>query len=413
VSVSELVTYPTRQRRMREGPLGGYVDLYAENLIQQNYGREAAVRRVSIVSSLSRWLETRGLTSLTLDEGVLDQYLAYRWRHRSFQKQDRPALRKFLSLLRELDACPSRPPVVLDAREVALEEFKRYLSENVGFAAGSIAQYSSAVRQFISNQFPKGEPAWKEITAAKIITFIGGHARDHGHDCAHRMCSALRSFLRYLRYRGKIERDLASSVPTVPRWRLTGLPLSLTSQQVQRVLDRCHCDSAVGKRDYAILLLFCRLGLRAKEVVDLSLDDIDWHSGLITLRRTKTEEVAHLPLSAEVGAALADYLQNARPKSLSRRVFLRDQAPRIGFAQSSSLHGIVKRAFMRADVEVTPRGPHRFRHYVATELLRQGASLTEIGQLLRHRDLNSTRIYAKVDLAALRALTFPWPRAVR
>jgi site-specific recombinase XerD len=187
------------------------------------------------------------------------------------------------------------------------------------------------------------------------------------------------------------------------------MPRYLEPRQISSILNRCDRRSASGKRDHAILLLLARLGLRANEVATLSLSDIDWHSGRLMLRHTKTEQVSHLPLPVEVGEAIADYLKNGRPASTSRRVFLRTHAPLIGFSGSAAILPIVKRALMRAGIDATHKGPHLFRHSLATGLLRNGASLTEIGQLLRHQDLNSTRIYAKVDLTTLRALARKWP----
>jgi site-specific recombinase XerD len=173
-------------------------------------------------------------------------------------------------------------------------------------------------------------------------------------------------------------------------------------------LDSCDRNTAIGKRNYAILLLLARLGLRAGEVVTLTLEDIDWESGLITVRG-KGKRVAQMPLPVEAGAAIADYLRQARPDCSSRRVFIRQNAPLVGFANSIAICSLVDRALERAGVEFAYRGSHLFRHSLATEMLKQGASLCEIGDLLRHRRPDTTAIYAKVDIVSLRSIALPWP----
>jgi site-specific recombinase XerD len=223
------------------------------------------------------------------------------------------------------------------------------------------------------------------------------------------MCWTLRAFTRYLQYQGYVAIDLASSVPSVKRWRLTSLPTYLLPKQVQQILDRCERDSPMGLRDYAILLLLARLGLRANEIAMLTLDDIDWQSGQL-IARGKGRRQDQLPLPSEVGAAIADYLQHGRPRSDSRRVFIRDVAPHVGFASSSSVSMIATMALTRGGIDgVAHKGAHLFRHSLATQLLRAGASLNEIGQLLRHQQHDTTRIYAKVDIAALRSIALEWP----
>jgi site-specific recombinase XerD len=177
-------------------------------------------------------------------------------------------------------------------------------------------------------------------------------------------------------------------------------------------LNSCDRNTALGKRNYAILLLLARLGLRAGEVVALTLEDLDWEAGLITVRG-KGKRAAQLPLPVEGGTALADYLRQARPPCASRRVFIRAKAPRVGLANSIAICSLVERALQRAGMKSAYRGSHLFRHSLATQLLNQGASLGEIGELLRHRRPDTTAIYAKVDLSSLRAIALPWPGGQR
>ena len=222
------------------------------------------------------------------------------------------------------------------------------------------------------------------------------------------MVSALRSFFRYLRHRGDIATDLAACVPSIANWQFSALPKFLQPDQVQQVLNQCDRRTAQGRRDYAILLLLARLGLRACEIVSLTLDDIHWQAGEISIQG-KGNRSALLPLPPDVGQAIAAYLEKDRPACSTRRVFIRMKAPRRGFANSEAISTIVARTLKRAGIDSPHTGAHLFRHTLATQMLRQGATLADIALLLRHRSLNTTTLYAKVDLTALRALAQPWP----
>jgi site-specific recombinase XerD len=224
------------------------------------------------------------------------------------------------------------------------------------------------------------------------------------------MTTALRSFLRFARYRGEITLDLATCVPAVASWSLSTLPKSLPPAQVEQVLAHaCERSTAVGRRDYAILLLLARLGLRGGEVCNLVLEDIDWDSSRIAIRG-KGDRVARLPMPADVGKAIAAYLQNGRPRvSGDRRLFLRVRAPLTGFKAQGSVGSVVKHALQRAKIDSPRKGSHQFRHTLATTMLQKGSSLSEIGEVLRHRSPDTTAIYAKVDLLSLRSLALPWP----
>jgi site-specific recombinase XerD len=223
----------------------------------------------------------------------------------------------------------------------------------------------------------------------------------------------MRSFLRYLRLRGDVAIDLAAAVPTVPNWSMTGIPRAIAPDQLRAVLDSCRRDTAVGCRDYAILLLLARLGLRAGEIVALDLDSIDWDHGCLTVVGSKVGQSSELPLPVDVGSAIAEYLQRSRPASDCRHLFLRANAPIRGLGSQTSVASIVGAAIARAGVHPLHGGSHQFRHALACEMLRQGASLTEIGSLLRHRHQKTTSIYAKVDFAALRPLSLAWPGVAR
>jgi site-specific recombinase XerD len=277
-----------------------------------------------------------------------------------------------------------------------------------GLSPSTLLNYVPVAEQFLAERFHNAVPNFAMIQATHVTGFVLRHARQLSPVRAGLMVTALRSFFRYLRHRGVIATDLAACVPTVPNWSLSTIPRFLPAAAVERILECCDQTTSVGRRNHTILLLLARLGVRAGEVVGLSLDDIDWSTGQITIRG-KGGKSAQLPLVNDVGSALADYLRHDRPRSATRRVFLRQRAPLVGFGNSSTISSLVRRALKHAGVESVHTGAHVLRHSLATSLLRQGGSLDEIGELLRHQSPNTTAIYAKVDVTALHTLALPWP----
>jgi site-specific recombinase XerD len=222
------------------------------------------------------------------------------------------------------------------------------------------------------------------------------------------MTTAFRSFFRFLFQSGELQVDLSAAVPTVADWRLSTIPKYLIPDEVERVVSSCDRQTSTGRRDYAILLLLARLGLRAGEVVALELDDIDWRAGEI-LVRGKGLLHDRMPLPVDVGQALTSYLRMDRPACKTRRVFVCMKAPRSGFTGPSTVTTIVRRALDRAGLNPVFKGAHLLRHSLATRMLRSGASMGEIGEVLRHRIPSTTEIYAKLDFEGLRSLAQPWP----
>jgi integrase len=247
----------------------------------------------------------------------------------------------------------------------------------------------------------------------EILRFIRQTACGHSPQHAQHLVAALRALFRFLHLRGELARNLAPALPNVAHWTLAELPRSISAEAVQRVLESCDRQTGVGRRDYAILLLLARLGLRAGEVLRLELEDLDWRNARIAVRARKGSGLAQLPLSEETGRAIAAYLRRDRPRSASRRIFLRVRAPYAPLSDPGVISSVVRRALCRANVPSRCTGAHLLRHSLATTMLQHGASLDEIGQLLRHRSPNSTAIYAKVDVAALRRLASVWPGGVR
>ena len=364
-----------------------------------------------VVGDFSRWLARRRWSLDDVDERAVEQYLRFRARYRCPILSDRPALKRLLVVLREVEAIAPEIPATLGVIEQTEQDFERFLREERGLTRTTIIRHLPVLRRFLRERSVRGSLRLSRLTALDVATFIERHAHDQSPRSAQCMCWTMRAFARYLQYRGYIAADFADSVPTIRRWKFAPLPGYLSPKQIQQVLNGCDRRTAIGRRDHAILLLLARLGLRANEIATLTLDAIDWHSGQLTVLG-KSRRRASMPLPASVGAALADYLQRGRPRSDSRRLFLRDVAPHIGFASSAAVSMIAKTASMRTGIGVPRQGTHLFRHSLATRLLRAGATLSEIGQVLRHKGHDTTRIYAKVDVTALRGIALRWPGGV-
>jgi site-specific recombinase XerD len=348
-----------------------------------------------------------------LDEQVVERYLRYRGGRQSIQPGDRAALRRWLSVLREDGAIPPVVPPPLTPHDRIFKEFDAYLLSERGLTSKSIVRHLPVIHRFLHEVCSGGAGDLCMISQGDVTGYIERHAQDWSPSTGKAMCSSLRAFLRYLHHRGLNPRALADCVPSIRRWKLATLPTYLSAAQVQKALDGCDRETVMGRRDHAILLLLARLGLRADEVATLTLDDVDWRASEM-LVRAKGRQRARMPIPPDVGAAIVAYLRNGRPKSSCRRLFVRTLAPHVGFTSGCAITQIARTALDRVGIEgCAHRGAHVFRHSLATELLRSGATLSEIGQLLRHESHDTTRIYAKVDIDALRTLSLSWPGGVQ
>jgi site-specific recombinase XerD len=403
-------TNPRTIEALSSGPLAASLEAYAQHLHENGYAAHSGFVQLRLLGCFNRWLDRRGLASGDVGPTTIEQYLRGRAQSGKLRKGDSAALFRLLAILRPDSTGVAAPPPT--AIEIALGQFQQYLRQERSLSEATVINYTPVARSFLSERFPKGAVHCQQITAADITAFVQRQARLVKSKRAPLVVTALRSFLRYLFYRGIVAVDLATCVPTIATWSLSNVPRFLAREQIQKILGSCDKETAIGKRDYALLLLLARLGLRAGEVVALTLDDFDWEAGLVTVRG-KGKQVALMPLPSEVGAAIADYLSTGRPPCSSRRVFIRAKAPLTGFANSVAICSLVDRALERAEVESEYRGSHVFRHSLATGMLNHGASLDEIGDLLRHRRPDTTRIYAKVDLVSLRSIALPWPGGSR
>ena len=401
-------------QHMDQGPLASIFKDYAALLSQQCFTRQYARLQLRLLSDLNQWLLEHRLQISDLSKQTLHQYL--RSRHRRFRprRDDQSILRRLLQLLYTqgflLEEAPESQSLI-NPHQSLEEDFGRYLVEERGLSMSTLINYRPFVHRFLSAQFGIKPVCFADLNAGDVIRFIQNQAPGLSPKRAGLMVSALRSFFRYLRHRGDIAIDLAACVPPIANWQFSSLPKFLQYQQAQQVLSQCDRRTARGRRDYAILLLLARLGLRACEVVSMTLDDIHWQAGEITIKG-KGKRIALLPLPLDVGRAIADYLKKDRPVCSTRHVFIRMKAPRREFAGSQAISTIVARSLERARIDSPYKGAHLFRHTLATQMLSQGSSLGDIGLLLRHRSLNTTTLYAKVDLTALRVLAQPWPGGV-
>ena len=395
--------------RLRAGPLGRYVDAFAGWLSEQGYSKYSLKYRIGLIGTLSRWMDKHGFGVSDLDEQMTAKFLKCRGWNRRIRRGDVATLRSLLEHLRQSGVVPRADPEVDDSELTHIEcDFAEYLTHERRLSKATLAYYLPMVRRLLEERFGKRSILLEEISPADISRFVLQHAHTLSRGRAKLMVTALRSFFRFLRLRGDISIDLAAAVPTVANWRLATLPKWVPSEQVEQLIKSCDQSTINGQRNYAILLLLARLGLRSAEVVAMTLDDIDWEAAEIRVRG-KSRRSDRLPLPQDVGEALVRYLRNARPRCSTRQIFVRTRAPHRGFVDSTAIYSLVRRAFDRAELKPTQRGPYILRHSLATNMLRKGASLGEIGEILRHRELNTTQIYAKVDLGSLRKIAQAWP----
>ena len=390
------------------GPLAGYAVGFAELLAGRGYAPGSVRLQMQLVAQLSRWLDGEGLTAAGLTEFEAERFVAARRARVKRLFRSRRALEPIIGYLDSLGVAPVSAPVALSAVEELLERYRRYLLVERVLTVESARVYVTAIRPFVE-RFAVGDRIELDgVTAADVSAFVLAEAQRRQGTSICSVATALRSLLRFLHLRGSIERSLTGAVPGVGAWRGAGLPRPLEHGELERLLAGCDRRTAVGRRDFAIVLLMGRLGLRCGEVARLTLDEIDWRAGALTIYG-KGHRDDQLPLPVDIGRALVDYLRRGRPTSaLDRSVFIRTLAPHHAMG-SSAVSRVVVAAAERAGLP--PVRAHRLRHTAATELLRSGASLPEVGQVLRHRRLLSTAIYAKVDEHALSELARPWPAA--
>jgi integrase len=305
------------------------------------------------------------------------------------------------------------PPVAVTPPQNAAERwliaFEQYLVRVAGAAVSTRERYLTIARRFVIQQFGGGPVDWKILQAEQIAAFVTREAKTKKGFGRKAAQVAIRAVLRFLVYSGDIRAGMEAAVPAMRNWKYAALPRHISTDDLKRVLNLFRDTSPQSRRNRAILLLLAKLGLRAKEIVQLRMEDIDWRGGQIFIRRTKNRIERVLPLSQEVGDALVEYVTKARPRSGSTAVFLSNKPPHRPLTISSAVSKMAKRALLRIGFASGPWiGAHTFRHTVASEMVSKGAAFKEVADVLGHQSLNTTGIYAKLDLQALAAVALPW-----
>lgn len=394
-----------------KGPLAPHLPSFARFLSQQGYAESYVRRHLMIAACFSRWLERRRIRAGCINGEHASKYLRSRYQDRKANTGDSPVFSQLMEFLRgERVISGAKTSAPLLPAERCARGYQQYLREGRGLVKGTIINYVPFITDFLKDRFGAGAVRLSVLKPADVVRFVQSRAR-----CMHptrrkHMTIALRSFFRYARLHGKVTLDLAAAVPTVASWSMASIPRAIAPQQTRRLLAGIDRRTAVGRRDYAIVLLLARLGLRACEVASLELSDINWRAGQLSVRGKGRH--GEMPLPVDVGKAIAAYLRHGRPQCSCRRVFMRSKAPVRGFTGSSAVGYIVRNHLERAGIRAPTYGSHQFRHGLASDMLRRGASLAEIGAVLGHRHPDTTRIYTKIDLKALQTIAQPWPGGV-
>lgn len=409
---SRQARHPSKAPRLeviRTGPLAKHFEGFTSHLLREGYSEGSFYKKSLLLRALNRWLIQHNLSLKNVDEVRLQHFLSDRRRHPggNIRRREAHISRQLLRYLRSLGLIPAPAPMIdSTALGKLMGDFERFLRSERGLSTATVTGYLRCVHRFLADRFRGRALCLQHLRARDLDRFILREARRLSHISIQGMLVALRCFLRYALQRGWINADLAMSLPKVASRRYSHLPRSLTPDQVERLLASCDHRTPDGLRNHAILLLLARLGLRSKEVSTLRLEDLDWdHSEIVV--RTKMCRIHHLPLTTEIGSALARYLRHGRPRCPLRTVFVRQRPPWSGLCPSG-VGQIVRRALRRAGLKPDRTGAHLLRHSLATNMLRKGASLHEIGQMLGHECPATTQIYAKVDIKALRTISLPW-----
>jgi site-specific recombinase XerD len=389
------------------GPLVEYVAGFEAELLRRGYAPSSVAHQLRLVAGLDAWLAARGLDAAAVNEELVERFVAPR-RAAGVHLRSVRSLAPLLGYLREVGvalAVVVEEPV--SAVGLLLEDYRRYLLVERGLTSHTAGRYLRLARGFVASCVAGDEADLVGVGAADVTAYVVAVCRERSGPIGRELVTVMRSLLRFWHLEGLTGGGLVEAVPSAASWRLSGLPQPLGPGQAQLLLDSCDRCTVAGRRDLAILSVLWRLGLRSGEVAALELDDIDWRRGELSVFNGKRRRDELLPLPADVGEAIADYLQGSRPVgALTRCVFVRLQAPLVGLT-ATGIGDVVATACRRAGL---PKDcSRRMRHTAATDMLRAGATLSEIGQVLRHRLASTTAIYAKVDVERLAVLARPWP----
>lgn len=405
---------PSRIKSLRDRPNGTLLEGFTKELCQEGYARITARRYIRAAEHFLCWRELEGIPILSLSQKHLerfgrhlDQCQCHLFGTRC-RRELRNGSRLFFKYLRSANIITSTAIASTPPDPILLTEFYHWMRQQRGTSDVTLNNYSHSLRLWLKRH---GEDPAK-FDAQSLRQFVLDRSQQSGLPTAKTCVTALRMFLRFLISKGKCATGLDAAIPVLAQYRLSTLPRYIQPKEVERVIASCNLNTPKGKRDRAILLLLARLGLRAGDIVRLSLRDIDWEGAWVYVSG-KSRRQDRLPLTQEVGQAIVDYIQYGRPQTETDVIFIRCRAPLCGFSSPVAISNIVARAMNEAGVICRGRGAaHVLRHSVATSMLRQGASLQDIATILRHRSTETTEIYAKVDFDSLREIAQPWPEEV-
>jgi len=408
---SEFFESPSRIQELREGQDGHLLEGFAQELCQAGYARITARRHIRAAEHLIYWVSQQGGTVATLHERMVEEFVRHLNRCRcprygcTHRRDLRNGAGLFLRYARFADLVTTRLVDEIIVDPALLVSFCGWMRKQRGTCDATLDSYRRHVRDLLKSI---GEDPGR-FDAQSLRQFVLDTSKRCGWAASKKCTTALRMFLRFLIADGQCATGLDAAIPVLAHWRLSSLPRYLQSDEVERVIASCDAATSMGKRDRAILLLLARLGLRAGDIVQLRLGDIDWkEAGICVSGKGRRQTL--MPLTQEIGDAIADYIKDGRPRAAEDTLFIRSRAPFRALANHCAVSMIVVQAMRRAAVTCPSRGAaHVLRHSVASSMLRQGSSLQDIADVLRHRSVATTEIYAKVDVLMLREITQPWP----
>ncbi len=400
------------RNRLRASPFAALIEAYATYLCDRGFARQTIRERICGVEHFETWLSTK---QLSLD--MANEKLVHAFLHDHLPKCRcpapssvcfgplRPALKHLLKLLRQRGQRHDKP----NAIESTLEQYVVYLRNTGGLSDNTCLCYLRYLRRFLQGKFGRRALRWNTLRASDVISFVTRYARDGKRVSAQGAAGSLRSFLRYLQTQGLCGSSLIAAVPIIRDCRLARIPKTMTEKQRRDFLSAFDRSTATGRRNYAMALCQLDLGLRVSEVVGLRFDHIDWRKATVHIEAAKTGRARELPLPDRVGRAISQYLRDGRPPTSDRHVFLRHRWRHGIPVDLDVIRKVIADTFAKVKGCEHLRGTHVLRHTAATRMLRNGASLKKIADVLGHRSMNTTVIYAKVDLGTLAAVALPWP----
>ena len=410
--LEEIIRRPHVRRRLERNLLAELIVDYVGHLTRRGHTQNVIRAYVAAVEHFGCWLQRTDRTAAALDATTVKEFLT---RHlpRCRCRERRPCgligVRAALHQLLRVSPCFPGTIVAVAPVDVAVSAFDLHLRQTCGLAPASRLYFTRYVRELLRERFASGPVRPETLTLGDISAFVTARAVHLVPGSALTVVTAMRSFLRYLQLCGLATANWVDGLPRVAHWRLAAIPDVLSDGQLRDLLAAFNRTTASGRRDYAIAVCFTHLALRAGEVARVALDDIEWRSRVLTVAAGKGRHADQLPLPSHVVAALADYLRHGRPTTNSRAVFVHHRAPLGTPLGVSGVRCAIRQAYARAGFDPRLTGTHVLRHTAATHLLRAGASMKQIADVLRHRSLDTSAIYAKVDREALSGVALPWP----